>query len=327
MNSQLRGAFYGLTAAAIWGGMYVVSDVVLRTIPPFTLLSIRLIMAAILLGILVQRTPNRPTLSRSDILRLFGVGIVGFGISVAAQFVGTDKSTAVNGTLVTSASPAFILIFAAILLREKLTSIRIAAVALATIGVIVIIDPANASFGSETFLGDMALAFAAVTWGLYSVLVRRVSARFDTSVVSFYALIGGLFVTIPAAILELGSKSIGVIDMGTILGILYIAIISTAVAMWMWNRAFALVDASVASLFFFAQPLVGTLLSTLLLNQQMTVNLWVGSGLIVAGVLLSLIRRGHQKRSTSDSAAPALRATISREALSEIKTNKDLQNG
>ncbi|MFN8531468.1 MAG: DMT family transporter, partial [Anaerolineae bacterium] len=226
MNSQLRGAFYGLTAAAIWGGMYVVSDVVLRTIPPFTLLSIRLIMAALLLGILVLRLPNRPALSRSDMLRLFGVGIVGFGISVAAQFVGTDKSTAVNGTLVTSASPAFILIFAAILLREKLTGIRIAAVALATIGVIVIIDPANASFGSDTFLGDMALAFAAVTWGLYSVLVRRVSARFDTSIVSFYALIGGLFITIPASILELGSKSIGTIDMGTILGILYIAIIS-----------------------------------------------------------------------------------------------------
>jgi drug/metabolite transporter (DMT)-like permease len=61
--------------------------------------------------------------------------------------------------------------------------------------------------------------------------------------------------------------------------------------MWLWNRAFALVDASVASLFFFAQPLVGTLLSVLLLNQQMTLNLWIGSALISAGVLFSITRQ------------------------------------
>lgn len=297
LKADIRGAFYGLTAAAIWGGMYVVSDVVLRTIPPFTLLSIRLIMAVFLLGILVQRLPTGLRPDRNGILRLLGVGVLGFGISVGAQFVGTDKSTAVNGTLVTSASPAFILIFAAILLRERLTGIRIIAVTLATIGVIVIIDPANANFGSETFFGDMALAVAAVTWGLYSVLVRKVSAQYDTLIVSFFALIGGLFLTIPAAALELTTRPIGAIDMGTILGILYLGVISTAIAMWMWNRAFALVDASVASLFFFAQPLIGTLLSALILNQQMTTNLWIGSVLIVIGVLFSLIR--FERRSKS----------------------------
>jgi drug/metabolite transporter (DMT)-like permease len=61
--------------------------------------------------------------------------------------------------------------------------------------------------------------------------------------------------------------------------------------MWLWNRAFALVDASVASLFFFAQPLVGALLSVILLGQQMTAPVWVGSASIVLGVLLSLYPR------------------------------------
>jgi len=292
MNNETRGAIYGLTAAAIWGGMYVVSDVVLNTIPPFTLLTMRLVLAVIILAAFLSRSSTFSPTTRADLFRLLGVGVVGFGISLGAQFVGTDKSTAVNGTLVTSASPAFILLFAALILRERLTPIRVAAVALATIGVIVIIDLANANFGSETFFGDMALAVAALTWGLYSVLVRSVSARFDTLVVSFYALIGGLFLTIPAAILELGSRPIGVIDGGTILGILYLGVISTAAAMWMWNRAFALVDASIASLFFFAQPFVGTLLSVLLLNQAITTNLWLGSAFIIAGVLLSLVRVG-----------------------------------
>jgi drug/metabolite transporter (DMT)-like permease len=286
----VRGAIYGLTAAAIWGGMYVVSDVVLATIPPFTLLTMRLIIGAILLGAIAMRGQRAVMPDRASLLRLLGVGVVGFGISLGAQFVGTDKSTAVNGTLVTSASPAFILLFAALILRERLTAQRIAAVALATLGVVVIIDPARADFSSETFVGDVALALAALTWGLYSVLVRQVSARFDTLIVSLFALLGGLLLTIPASAFELAARPMGDITPGIVLGILYLGVISTAVAMWMWNRAFALVDASIASLFFFAQPLVGTILSVLLLNQGMTANLWIGSALIVVGVLLSLYR-------------------------------------
>jgi drug/metabolite transporter (DMT)-like permease len=288
MSDTLRGAIYGLTAAAIWGGLYVVSDVVLHTIPPFTLLTIRLIMGALVLAPLVLRQAAHST--RREIILMLVVGFVGFGISVGAQFVGTDKSTAVNGTLVTSASPAFILLFAALILRERLTMQRIAAVLLATIGVVVIVDPAHADFGSQTFVGNVVLAFAALSWGLYSVLVRKISGRLDTLTITFFGFLGGLVLTIPAAALELQQRPIGVITLPIVLGILYLGIVSTAVAMWLWNRSFALVDASLGSLFFFAQPLVGTLLSVLLLSQQMTVNLWIGSILIALGLLLSIYR-------------------------------------
>jgi drug/metabolite transporter (DMT)-like permease len=94
--------------------------------------------------------------------------------------------------------------------------------------------------------------------------------------------------TIPAAAIELSRRPIGLIDGGTILGILYLGIISTAAAMWLWNRAFVLVEASTASLFFFAQPLVGTVLGTLLLKQPITPALLVGGLLITLGVLMSI---------------------------------------
>ncbi len=297
MSDMLRGAVYGLSAAAIWGGMYVVSDVVLDIIPPFTLLTIRLIMGALVLMPFVLRQAVRPT--RREITQMLAVGFVGFGISVGAQFVGTDKSTAVNGTLVTSASPAFILLFAALILSEKLTLQRIAAVVLATLGVVVIVDPAQADFGSQTFAGNVILAFAALTWGLYSVLVRKISGRLDTLTITFFAFLGGLVLTIPAAALELPQRPIGTITPEVVLGILYLGVVSTAGAMWLWNRSFALVDASLASLFFFAQPLVGTLLSVVLLNQQMTIPLWIGSILIGIGLLLSIVR--FQRRFAADS--------------------------
>ncbi len=287
MSNTLRGAIYGLTAAAIWGAMYIISDIVLQTIPPFTLLSVRLGMAVLILALL-RRSSRRRRLDRREILELLGVGLVGFGVSVGAQFVGTDQSTGVNGALITSASPAFILVFAALILRERLTAQRLAAVSLATLGVVIIIDPGKADFSSAAFFGNLALAVAALTWGLYSVLVRRASARLDTTTVSFYALVGGLMLTLPAAALEMQTRPIGVIDGSTILGILYLGIVSTAVAMWLWNRAFALVDASVASLFFFAQPLVGAVLGVAL-GQELTPQLVIGGLLIGLGVLISMI--------------------------------------
>ncbi|MCA9907851.1 MAG: DMT family transporter, partial [Anaerolineae bacterium] len=268
MTSRQLGILYGLLAAAIWGGMYVVSDVVLRVIPPFTLLTIRLILGGLVLALIlsVRKPPGLPRNLRA----LLGVGLLGFGVSVGLQFVGTDLSTAVNGALITSAAPAFILVFAALLLREPMTPRRIFAVALASLGVLLIVDLTQADFSSDLFVGNAVLVGAALTWGLYSVLVRRVSATTDTLVVTLVAFCGGLLLTIPLALVELPARPIGTIDLPVVLGILYLGVVSTAGAMWLWNRAFALVDAGTASLTFFAQPVVGALLGALLLGQTLT---------------------------------------------------------
>ncbi len=288
MTTAQRGIIYGLLAAAIWGGMYIVSDLVLPIVPPFLLLSIRLLLGIVVLALLayVRRSQLRRP-SRSEAFQLAAVGFLGFGISVGAQFVGTDESTAVNGALVTSAAPAFILVFAALLLKERLTAQRIAAVLLASIGVLIIVDPTQADFSSAAFRGNIALAAAAITWGLYSVLVRKVSAQVDTLIVTLVGFLGGLFLTVPAAAFESSARPMGSINPAVALGILYLGVVSTAGAMWLWNRAFALVDASTASLCFFAQPLVGAVLGVFI-GQPLTPALWIGGLFIGVGVLLAL---------------------------------------
>ncbi len=288
-----RGAIYGITAASIWGGMYVVSDVVLRSIPPFTLLTLRIVIGLLVL-VAIPSTRKGLRLPCRDVMRLLGVGVVGFGISLGAQFVGTQRAGAINGAVITSASPAFILLFAWLILREPLNLTRIGAVALASIGVLVVLDLSNFDLSSQTFVGNLALTVAALTWGAYSVLVRRVSADYPTLVISVYALAGGLIVALPASVAELTKQPVGPITIELILGILYLGVISTALAMFLWNRAFALVEASIASLFFFAQPLVGVLLATALLQQPITPRLLIGGILIIGGVLLSMQRMAER---------------------------------
>jgi hypothetical protein len=93
---MLRGAIYGLAAAAIWGGMYLVSDVVLQTVPPFTLLTIRLLIGLVVLALILRRTPHLSLPTGRERWQLMAVGVLGFGISVGRNS-SAHQSNAVNG--------------------------------------------------------------------------------------------------------------------------------------------------------------------------------------------------------------------------------------
>jgi drug/metabolite transporter (DMT)-like permease len=285
-NKTLIGLLCGLGAAAIWGGMYVVSKVVLEIIPPFALVTIRLLLGMLTLAIalLIRGFPKIP---RKQFLQVVGVGFVGYGVSLSLQFLGTKMSTAANGSLVTSATPAFVLVFAALLLRERITRLRLTALALATLGVVAVIDPRSAQLNPQLFLGNLALIGAAITWALYSVLVRRTTQDVDVLLFSLVAFLGGLPVTLPAGAWELRTLGMGEITPGVVGGILFLGVISTALAMVLWNTAFALIDASLASLTFFAQPVVGTLLGWLFLGEQITPLFLLGGFLIGLGLVIS----------------------------------------
>jgi drug/metabolite transporter (DMT)-like permease len=286
MNKTFVGLLCGLGAASIWGGMYVVSKVVLEIIPPFSLVTLRLILGGITL-VTVLFIRGFPAISRKQIGQVVGVGFVGYGISLSLQFLGTKLSTAANGSLVTSATPAFVLLFAWLLLKERITVRRLMALFLATLGVIAVIDPRSAQLNPELFLGNLLLIGAAVTWALYSVLVRKVTQNIDVLLFSLVAFLGGLPVVIPAAAWELSMAGMGTITPGIIAGVLFLGIISTALAMVLWNTSFAFVDASVASLTFFAQPVVGTLLGWFFLKETITPLFLLGGLLIGIGLVIS----------------------------------------
>jgi drug/metabolite transporter (DMT)-like permease len=70
-------------------------------------------------------------------------------------------------------------------------------------------------------------------------------------------------------------------------GVLFLGVISTALAMVLWNTAFAYLDASLASLTFFAQPVVGSLLGWLFLGEKITPLFLLGGLLIGVGLIVS----------------------------------------
>ena len=280
------GIIAGILAASIWGGMYVVSKVVMDVIPPFVLLTARLILGIVSLWPVVALNGGI-RFNRNQWKVVLVVGLVGYGISLGFQFIGTKLSTAANGALVTSATPAFVLIFAALLLGERITLRRLSALGLATIGVIIVLDPRNVRISPDLFWGNISLIFAAVTWALYSVLIRKLTRGLPVLQVSVVCFMGGLPLTIPASLIEFNTMGIGKLTTGVYWGILYLGVVSTGLAMFLWNLAFARLKAGLASLTFFAQPVVGAGLGALFLGEQLTPLFLIGGVMIGMGLIFT----------------------------------------
>ncbi|MDH5607620.1 MAG: DMT family transporter [Anaerolineae bacterium] len=283
---KIAGLSAGLAASSIWGGLYVASKIVLDVVPPFTLLTIRLVIAALILGVILASKKWRG-FSRKEAMNVFGIGVLGYGFSLGLQFVGTRLSTAANGAVITSATPGFIFLFAPWILGEKNTPRKIAALALSSIGVLLVLNIQELQLKSDLFLGNVCLLGAGLTWGLYSVLIRKVTKNLRTLPVSFVAFLGGLIVSLPAAYWEINSIGIGEISSEILWEIFYISVVATAVGAYLWNLAFELLDAGLASLTFFAQPVFGTIFGVLILGERITPLFITGGIMIGLGLILA----------------------------------------
>lgn len=284
-NRKLHGFLAGIAASSIWGGMYVVSKVVLEHIPPFSLLSLRLLLGILVLAVIVMFRP-RISLSKQHVTTMLVVGFVGFGISLGFQFIGTDLSTAANASLVTSATPAFVFVFAAWLLNEPITINRLFALLVSTLGVLIIVDPFSAGLSADMLWGNISLVFAGVTWALYSVLMRKYGQRIPILNASLIALAGGLIVSIPLGLHETNRMVWWPVNEAIIVGVLYLGIVSTALAFYLWNKAFEILEAGPAGLTFFAQPIVGALLGWRFLDEDLDAKFLFGGVMILIGIWL-----------------------------------------
>lgn len=253
MKSRMVGALCLSLAAGIWGGMYVVSKYVLEYIPPITLVWLRYGIAFVLLyGILKRVERKNPTpiiIERRDWFLFAWIGFIGYFLSVTLQFMGTHLSDAHTGALLTSATPAFTVVFARWVLKEPLYLRKIFSLLLATVGVMVVIGWGQ-NIG-EFLSGNLLLVGAAITWALLTVYVKVASFRHSSLTITTYGIFFALLFTTPFII--------GEVVRGT------------------------------GSLFFFFQPIVGAVLGWFLLGEQLTKNFYLGGVFILLGVLLETL--------------------------------------
>ncbi|WP_026263420.1 DMT family transporter [Paenibacillus sanguinis] len=290
MNKTLLGSIYLAVASSIWGGMYVVVKVVVSVIPPLELVWLRYLVAMIALLVIGLITKQNWRIRKRDIMLIVAIGFIGYAISIVAQEIGTMLSTAQMGAIITSSTPVFMVIFAWLILKERVTLKQGISIVLATMGVFLIIGVGNFELSSK--LGGIALLIAALTWALMSVLVMRVPSDYSQIVIITYSILVALILLTPFVLPRLPDLDMAQLAHPKIWGgILYLGVVSTAGGFLLWNRGLQLLNVSSGGLFFFFQPLVGTFLGWLLLEETIGVMFWIGATLILTGVLFVIMEK------------------------------------
>lgn len=285
MKNTLLGSLYLSLAASIWGAMYVVVKVVVSVIPPLELVWMRYLIAIIALVTIGLMTKQSWRIHKRDLLLIIAIGIIGNTISIVTQEIGTQLSSAQMGAIITSATPAFMVLFARILLKERINLKKAISICLATLGVFIIVG--NGQIDMSGQLGGISLLVAAITWAFMSVLVKRVPNSYSQIVVTTYSILVAIVILTPFVVGRLHELDFHQVTHPTIWGgLLYLGVISTACGFLLWNRGLQMLNASSGGLFFFFQPVVGTFLGWLLLGENLGFTFWIGSILIFIGVLL-----------------------------------------
>ncbi|WP_243009160.1 DMT family transporter [Clostridium sp. AM58-1XD] len=165
--------------------------------------------------------------------------------------------------------------------RNKLISIT-----LSVIGVYVVLGHAA---GEVNIIGVLASAGSVLLWSFSSIIIRKVSGKYDPVQIALYGMAVALIFNIPAAAVELQNRSC-TFTFSSVIAMLYIAIICTAAGHTLWNKSLSVIEASTCSMFYPLQPLFSAIFGVAFLHEAVTSNFIIGGVLISAGIVAAVTK-------------------------------------
>ena len=272
----------------LWGSVYVFSKYAMACFSPMTVQTLRYILASLFLFAVAPKKQFR-RIQREHIKYFLITALLGYLVANGMTMYSIHMLDATVASLINSSNPVFIMLFATLLLKERMTVRRGVGIGCALIGVVFVI---GIDFGHISLPGIVCSVLGVVLGALGSAVVRKVSTYYVPEQVTLFYLLAALPFCIICSIVETVRNPLPLTLPG-IGSILYLGIITTGVANLLWNKSLTAMDASVCSMFYPLQPMFSALFSVILLGEQITVELIVGGVLIAIGVLVGLGFPGH----------------------------------
>ena len=277
-------------AFVLWGSQYVISKIALRTVPPVTLLALRYLVSVPALFIVLRLRHALTPIKKGDWPILFAIGFTGYFASFCLQMLGINRLTGSVSSLLGAMNPIFIPILAAFFLHERITPAKIACVALSMAGVVVIVGVA----GTVDASGALLMLASVFLWSTASIIIRRVSGRYDPMQIALIAILCALPFTGGWSLIELQSAPCS-FTLESVLAVLYMGVLGTAVTHSLWNYSLRVMDASFCSMFYPMQPLVSSILGVLFLHEAVTPGFVIGALMICCGIVAAVISAKPRK--------------------------------
>lgn len=291
-DNRIDARDWSLLAAlsVLWGGSFFFNGLVLRDLPPFTLVLLRVALAAlILLPVLYAHRlafPKGWTGWRPFFLVALFNNVLPFSLIVTGQtYIPSGLASILNAT-----TPLFTVLVMAAAGEEKLIVRRVAGVVVGLIGVIVL---RGGGFGFESGqgLGILLCLAAALSYGISALIARRGLADSPPlATATFQLMASSLMMAVVAGIFE-RPWQLPVPGAVTWLAVLGLAALSTALAYIVFFQVLRRSGATNVMLVTLLVPVTAILLGSLVLGERISAREIVGA-LVIGSALLLIDGRG-----------------------------------
>ena len=141
--------------------------------------------------------------------------------------------------------------------------------------------------GTADAAGVLMMLVSVFLWSTASIIIRRISGRYDPMQIALIAICCALPLTGAWSLIELQSAACS-FSVQSVLAVLYMGIFGTAVTHSLWKYSLRVMDASFCSMFYPMQPLVSAILGVLFLHETVTPSFILGALMICGGIVAAV---------------------------------------
>lgn len=294
-NGAPGAALAAVCAAALWGTTGTAQELGPDGTDPVTVGALRILLGALVLGVLALRRPSGPELTGSRLPgRLPGPAVVLLGgVCVAAYqacfFVGVDRAGVAVGTVVALGVAPLATGLLGLLLGERPDARWAVATSGAVVGVVLLVlgTGAGAATGRSDPLGLVAAAGAGVSYAGYTVAARTLLVRGvrGTMVMAAFFALGAVLLSPTLLLTDLGWLT----TRSGMLMVLWLGVVATGVSYLLFQRGLSQLSARTVATLSLAEPVTATLLGVLVLRERLGPLTAVGIGVVVLSLLVMAV--------------------------------------
>jgi drug/metabolite transporter (DMT)-like permease len=274
-----------------FGSLPVSGKILMKVIPAFGLVGFRVGITALVLFIFQAFKGDIRPKETKDYWWFILLSCVGVTLNQLFFIKGLSLTKASNAALLAVTIPIFTIIISTFFGIEKLRGLKIFGILLAAFGVLILIDPANAGFSSDTTIGDILVILNSLFYAIFIVISKDVFIR--NGAIKSTAWIFGLasIICVPIAFFSLGNTDMLSLSSTNWSLIAHVSIICTVVPYLLVAWSVARVNPSTVAVFVYLQPLIGFGMAVIFLNERFTIWTIFAAILIFSGVFLATNKR------------------------------------
>lgn len=289
----IYGYLCAIAATIFWSGNFTVARGVTENIPPVTLAFWRWATAVLILTPFALKSLIREwSIIKNNIVYLLVSSILGVSLFNTLIYIAGHSTTAMNMSLIAITFPVFVIIFSRIIYKEEITLNKGVGISLVIAGVLTLITKAditilkNISFTA----GDLWMLLAAITFAIYSILLKHKPTKLGTRSFQLSTFSIGLFLLAPFYIWEssITNFQIQSINQTTFYSILYLGIFASLFSYILWGKSVELIGPTKSSMIYYTLPLFSGISAYIFLGERIENIHIISMILIVVGVVTAI---------------------------------------